>query len=81
MIVMCHVEFQGVVLCRVPRHFIITRCRLIVGRDRTVSDRSQGDKTDGEGRDRDGDCHAEAVHGHNASQVYAANYIKRHGSL
>jgi hypothetical protein len=35
---------------------------------------SQGDKMDGEGHDRDGDSHGEAVNGHNASQVYTASY-------
>jgi hypothetical protein len=52
----------------------ITRCRAIVGCDRAVSDRSQGDKTNMEGRGHDEYDHIEVIHGHNASQVYAARY-------
>jgi hypothetical protein len=52
----------------------VARYRPLVGHDRTMSVRSQGDKTDREGRDRGVDGHAEAVHGHNASLVYATSY-------
>jgi hypothetical protein len=47
--------------------------------------RSQGDKMNGKGHDQDGDGHAEAVHGHNTSSIYATSYkqdiITRHITL
>jgi hypothetical protein len=66
---MCLTELQGPMSCRVPRHYCHYHRMVPTGREP-----SQGDKMDGEGHDRDGDSHGEAVNGHNASQVYTASY-------
>jgi hypothetical protein len=59
---------QGIVAIIVARYGAPARC------DRTTSGWSWGDKTDGEGHDRDGDGHVKAVHDHNTSQVYVISY-------